>query len=100
MGLTITAVLSDLAVDALAAHRLVRLAQRDTLPVIARWRGGVLSSHPEHPLSELLTCPWCLSIHVAAAVVAARWMAPRWWAPIARVLAMSSAVGLISEWES
>jgi hypothetical protein len=90
--------LADLVVDALASHRLVRLAQRDT--ITQHWRDG-LSHDPKvpSPLVELLHCPWCLSIHVAAVVTAARAVAPRVWGPLGKVLALSTVVGLISERE-
>lgn len=96
---TLAGPLADLIVDALAAHRLVRLLQRDTLPPIARARAAVLARHPEHPLGELLVCPWCASVHVAAATQLARAVAPRWWPRVAAVLAASSVVGLLAEFE-
>lgn len=92
-----TAAPADLLADALAAHRLVRLVQRDT--ITQRWRDGILHNPDAGPLAELLSCPWCLGIHVAAAVTAARLVAPRWWGPVSRALAIASVVGLISERE-
>lgn len=90
---------ADLLVDALAAHRIVRLVQRDT--ITARWRDAALSKlYPDHhPLVELLTCPHCLSVHVALGVGAARSVAPRWWGWLARALAISAAAGMLAEHE-
>lgn len=112
----------DLAVDALAAHRLVRLLGADTITeplreAVARWAytrrgrdaddleaapdGGwaLWAEHgdPDPPkLATLVTCRWCLSIYVAAAVVAASQLAPRPWRLAARGLALSSAAVLLS----
>jgi hypothetical protein len=87
---------ADLLVDALAGHRLVRLVQQDT--ITQHWRDGLLHN-PEatSSLVELLHCPWCLSVHVGAAITAARAIAPRWWGPLGKALAISSVVGLITE---
>ena len=55
----------------------------------------VVSSDPDPPkLAYLLTCPWCASAYIAAAVVAARLAAPRVWSPVARALAYSHLAGL------
>lgn len=52
---------------------------------------------PRHPkLAELLECPWCVSIWIAAGVVAARRIAPRLWGPIAALLAASTIAGVLS----
>src|SRR5690606_29799505 len=87
--------LDEVAVDALATHRLVRLLQRDTLPPVARARERVIAEGPEWA-ADLADCPWCLGVWVAAGVVAAREVAPRQWGVIARVLAMSSVAALVS----
>lgn len=91
---------ADLLVDALATHRLVRLIQRDTLPPLPEIRDHLHLVHGDRAWIELLHCPWCLSVHIAAAVTAARVVAPRWWGRAARVLAVSSLVGLVSERET
>lgn len=87
----------DLLVDVLAAHRLVRLAQTDTVPPLPEIRAHLETAHPDATWLELLYCPWCLSIWVAAAVGLARAVTPGVWRPVARLLAISSAVGLITE---
>lgn len=82
--------------DLLAVWRIVRFIQRDSLIetqrewVINNWGGGHLR------LGELLQCPWCLSIWVAAGVVAARRLAPRVWGMVARGLAFSAGAGVIT----
>lgn len=76
---------------------MVRLAQRDG--ITQHWRDGILHNPEAGRLAELLVCPWCLSVHVAAAVTAARVLAPRVWGPLGRVLAISTVVGLIAERE-
>ncbi len=91
--------LADLAVDALATHRIVRLLQRDTLPPVARARGAALARWPESPLIELLVCPWCASVHVVALTQFARAVAPRWWPRVAAVLAASTVAGLLADFE-
>lgn len=91
--------LADLALDALATHRIVRLVQRDTLPPVSRARGALLATYPHHPLVELLVCPWCASVHVAALTQAARVLAPRWWPRIAAALAASTLASLLTELE-
>lgn len=84
-----------LAVDALAVHRLVRLVQDDSL--LDRPREWMLRRWSAQMMAELLTCPWCLSIWVAAGVVGARAVCPLGWGVLARVLALSTAAGKLSE---
>lgn len=85
-------------VDALAAYRLVRLAQRDRLPPLPRWRARLAAAadRSASPLGELLDCAWCAGVHAAALVVAARRVAPQAWDPVALVLAGSAVVGLLA----
>lgn len=45
-------------------------------------------------LATLVTCRWCASVWLAAAVYTARRYAPRLWGPVAHVLA-GSAVGTL-----
>jgi hypothetical protein len=88
---------AEVAVDALATFRLVRLVQRDSIIDRPRQRAFAwLDDH--HPrLSELGECSWCLSIWVAAGVVVARRVAPTVWGPVARLLAASAVAGIASE---
>lgn len=89
---------SELAVDAAAVYRLVRLAQVDDITqgpreaFVRRYgatKGGIA-------WSALADCPWCLSIWVAGGVVIARAVSPRLWGMIARALAFSAAAGVIT----
>ena len=88
--------MTDDVLDAIAVWRIVRFVQRDSLIekqrewVINNWGGGYLR------LGELLQCPWCLSIWVAAGVVITRRLAPRLWGMIARGLAFSAGAGVIT----
>lgn len=50
-----------------------------------------------HWLGELITCPWCASMWLAAGVVLVRDFAA--WRWIALVLAFSAVAGLLSTWE-
>lgn len=87
---------TDLVVDALAVARIVRLLQVDEIPV-GKLRETMLDRHGEHLWTELLRCPWCASIWVAAGVVVARAAAPRPWSFLARVLAGSQVTGHLAE---
>lgn len=80
--------------DALAVWRIVRFIQRDSL--IEEPREALINRYGHLKISELLTCPWCLGIWVAAGVVGARAVAPRVWGMIARGLAFSAGAGVIT----
>lgn len=86
---------TDLVEDALATHRLTKLVLDDQLT--APVRDWVFKRFPPEStrLGYLLTCPWCASIWLGAGVTTARFVAPRAWRPIARLLALSSATGLL-----
>lgn len=85
--------------DALAAHRIVRLIQRDTLPPLPELRHQAELALDGSELVELLDCPWCLSPWVATLIGVARTIAPRWWGRLARILAISTIVGLLTDRE-
>jgi len=87
-------VVADLVTDSLAVWRIVRFIQRDSL--IEEPREAVINRWGHLKITELLTCPWCLSIWVAAGVVLARAAAPRVWGMIARGLAFSAGAGVIT----
>lgn len=83
--------------DALAAHRLTRLVIEDTVTDRAR----TALKHEGPPwVGTLLECPWCAGFWVSVAVATARVAAPKAWRPVARVLALSSAAGLLSSRET
>jgi len=83
-------------IDLLAVYRLTRLLTEDELmePV----REWVWKNHPpqDTKIGYFVTCPWCVSVWVGGAVVAARMVAPRQWDPIARALVLSAGTGLIA----
>lgn len=90
----------DLAVDALAAYRLTRLITTDTFPPIKAVRDRVVSAHEiegdPDAWAELVQCPWCSGMYVAFAVVLLRLRMPGLWGWVAKALATSAVVGMVS----
>lgn len=85
---------ADITTDALAVCRLTRLATKDKITEGPRERmTWAVRRHPK--LTYLLTCPWCMSIYVAAVTVAARRWVPG-WRYVARALAYSQVAGLLA----
>lgn len=84
------------AVQAAAAYRLTRLLQVDSLPPLPAVRAWLITRYPDHPLIELVSCPWCLGFWVSVGVVAADALVPKLWRPLALSLALSAAVGHLS----
>jgi hypothetical protein len=89
---------ADLAIDALAVHRLTRLITQDHLT--EEWRENLIarlddSSYPK--LALLPGCYWCTGMWVASGVVCARTLFPRVWSPVARALAFSTVAGVIAD---
>jgi hypothetical protein len=79
---------------ALAAFRLTRLIQRDT--ILDGPRKAVMDRHYADRIGELLNCPWCLGFWVSVAVVLAATVLPRkLWEPVVVALAASAVVGLL-----
>lgn len=73
-----------------ATYRLTRLIFKDT--ITERLRERILERMgPESKVSELITCPYCLSIWVGFGVLAARTVLPRPWQWAARGLTYASA---------
>lgn len=93
----------DLAVGALAVHRLTRLVTEDEVTRPLRdWADGLTAEGPlqeQTRLGYFLTCPWCVSVWAAAGWLALTAAAPRVARPLGAVLAWSSATGLLSSWE-
>ena len=113
-----------LVVDALSAYRITRLITKDTLTEEFRERVIAVSydverDHPEPSftgprtwhetfendddppkLAYLITCPFCVSVYVAAGVVVARSLVPWAWRPVARAAALAGVVALIAEAQS
>lgn len=89
---------SDVAVDAIATYRLVRLLQQDTITEKPRnWimKQPVIARHPE--LATLLDCPWCLSVWIGFGVAILRRTAPRLWGIAGPALASSALAGVITQ---
>lgn len=90
-----------LAVDALAAFRLTRLATEDTIGRPFRHavidRAERISPKAGEWAEELVTCPWCIGFWIACGVVVARRAAPRAWAPVAEAFALSGVTGLLAK---
>jgi hypothetical protein len=111
-----TTALHALVTDALSVYRLTRLATRDELtrPLREKYLEPLLALDtvrdvpgellPDDPtprgvviarLAYLATCPWCLSVWLAAAVTVARRTLPDRWAPVADLLAAAALAGLL-----
>lgn len=115
---------TGLVVDALAVHRLTRLATRDeiTEPIrsalieqayqLAGTAAAARAAAPHSTWSEraeddpdaprlarLLTCRWCMGWWIAVAAVWARRRHPAWWSPLAEAAALSSAAALLAALE-
>jgi uncharacterized protein DUF1360 len=89
-----------LATGALAVHRLTRLLTEDEVTSPARARVRRWAEEDGHDgLAYLLTCPWCVSVYVAAAWAVLTATAPAVAAPAGAALAWSSAAGLLSSLE-
>lgn len=82
----------DVAVDALAVSRIVRLVQQDEIPVGAL-RERLIDRYGDHTWTALLSCAWCGSVWVSAGVVLARHLFPRAWPVAARLLVGSEVAG-------
>ena len=88
-----------LLIDGLAVYRLSRLVTRDSLPLIAGPRERVQDRWPDRAVADLVVCPWCVSVWLAAGVLAARLLLPVPWSLLALVLAWSAVAGWLSEHE-
>ena len=78
---------------ALAVYRTTRLVVADELT----HPGRVWVNRRSKTLGYLVTCPWCMSIWVAAAFAVAWRYAPALTAWVGVVLAWSAVSGLLSE---
>lgn len=81
----------------LAVYRATRLLQRDTVPPLPAVRDKLMARYGATPASELLDCPWCLSIWLAAALGLLRVACPRLGDALVTVLAASAVAGLATE---
>jgi hypothetical protein len=83
--------------SALATYRLTILATRDriTEPIRSRLSFGRTGKAIRPRVEYFVTCPWCVSMWIAAAVVAmATW---HWWIYPASALAFSAVAGFLAE---
>lgn len=87
----------EFVIDALATHRLTKLAIDDE--ITAPLREKVWERYPphEHNIGYVLTCPWCSSMWIGLGVAVARTIAPSAWRPLSYALALSSLTSLIEE---
>jgi hypothetical protein len=97
-GQAVTNRTADQVIETLAVYRATKLLQDDTLPPLPELREKLMQRYGHTPWSQLLDCPWCLSVWVAGASVLIRHLAPRLWRIGAGVLASSAVAGVISEW--
>jgi hypothetical protein len=88
----------DVVIEALAVYRATRLLQQDDLPPLPQIREQLMERYGATSWSQLLDCPWCLSVWVAGGSRLLRAVAPRLWRVLAGVLASSAVAGVISEW--
>lgn len=113
--------LLTLAIDALAVHRLTRLATADVitrplrvkaikgayqlrdgvLPMAATEHEATWDVQPEEDddapkLADFVKCRWCAGLWISGFVVVARRYAPGAWEPLARVLAGSTVAALVA----
>ncbi|KXT55668.1 hypothetical protein Y710_18110 [Gordonia sp. QH-12] len=79
--------------------RLTRLCVADQLTYGIRAR-IVVRLGPDHPLSYLTTCSWCLSVWIGAAVSCAAyfWADTRWWFMVALAGTASLITGWAANW--
>jgi hypothetical protein len=89
----------DAVVLALSTFRLTRLVGQDDFPPVKRARERLIGRFGEgHAVVEAVTCPWCASIYVGAAVL----FASR--SPVLRRLllvpALSAVTGVVSTLDS
>lgn len=91
-----------LVVNALAVYRLARLITRDTIfdrqrtAMLGRWVHG---RRKHMQLAELIVCPWCVSVWIAAGVLVLTRYCLGWWQWVAVGLAMSAVAGFLSSKE-
>ena len=115
----------ELVVDALAAHRLTRLATADEITEPLRalavrtayeiagrahearyatphstWPERAMDDPNAPKLARLFVCRWCAGWWISLAIVRARRRHPQLWQPIAEAAALSSAAALVARLET
>ncbi len=91
---------TETVVDALAVARLTKLLQEDQVYPMPEIRDALMARWSDRRWADLIDCPWCLSVHLAAGVALARWKFPRAWPVLARILAGSQVTGTLAELQS
>lgn len=101
--------LADFLIDALAVHRVTRLATRDEITENIRKMleaeieltrtTGIISQGLADKLTYVLRCDWCASIWIAMTVAALKKYIPDVWGKIRLVLAASTVTGMIASYE-
>lgn len=95
-----------LTCDALAVYRLAVLITKDSITAPLRdwliampttWRSPSERVSPRPRLAEFITCPWCVSIWIAAGVIALTRVVPGVWQYAAIALACSAVAGFLAE---
>jgi hypothetical protein len=99
----------DFFIDALAIHRLTRLATRDEITRQIRetieqeigtlGEARILSPKATEKLNYVMGCDWCMSIWAAAMAYVLRKYVPSVWNTLKYVLAASTVTGLIASYE-
>lgn len=85
--------------DWLACYRAVRLLQRDEVWPLPELRAKLVANDRfmTSRWSQLLDCPWCLSIHVGVGLWVLRMVCPRLHQFLVMILASSAVAGVITE---
>jgi hypothetical protein len=88
----------DFSVQALAAARIVRLIQTDSITethrkLVLDW----LYARKRYRVMELLDCPWCASVHVMAGLTILRMAAPRLHTALVGIMAGSYVASTVVE---
>ena len=90
---------TDLVIFSLATHRGTRLVIEDEITADLREKAfeqvdKIPNENLRNKLSYLLTCPWCVSFHVAAALLLLKQISPDAYKYLTLSLAASSVTGI------
>jgi len=99
----------EFVIDALAVHRLTRLATRDEITREVREtiqkelatlsESRLVSAKTVEKLDYVMTCDWCMSVWVAFFAYLLKKYVPNVWSVVKYVLAASTITGLIATYE-
>lgn len=76
----------------LATWRLTHLAVEDAFPLVARPRDAIVAGDPNGWLAYLVTCTWCSSVWIGAAVTAGVDLLTRYPVPMPLLYALSLSI--------